>query len=507
MSLVDSAIVRLLPVVPKPVVRRISGGTSPARRWTTLCAWCASSTPTASSRRSTSSAKRSSIPTRPVRSPAPTARRSTRSSAGGSTPTSASSRPALGLKLGYELCRENLEALVRRAAELAHLRADRHGGLVHDRRDARALPRAAGGRARERRDRPAGAASSGPLDDVRALAELRPNVRLCKGIYVERPEIAFQRLRRGAGELRAVARRAARGGLLRGDRDPRRVAARAREAARRRARARSRASTSSRCCSAFDRLSATSWSRGPPAAHLHAVRRAVVRVLAAPAAGEPASSPATSRPTRSTACCRAATARRDLDAGRGLPRRDEDGRELISTSRPASASPRSATATRGSRRPGPQQTVVHALGDLADAAVTAALRERLPYPAKLGVTGEDAVEIGLRTALLTTGSRDRRLRGAYHGTGLLALAATSIEPFRAPFAAWLPGPVYRFAYGEDPGPLPADAGCVIVEPVQARGGARVPPDDFLRQLRRALRRGGRGARSATRSTAASAGPA
>src|SRR3712207_4914638 len=28
--------------------------------------------------------------------------------------------------------------------------------------------------------------------DVRALAELRPNVRLCKGIYVEPAEIAFQ---------------------------------------------------------------------------------------------------------------------------------------------------------------------------------------------------------------------------------------------------------------------------------------------------------------------------
>ena len=39
--------------------------------------------------------------------------------------------------------------------------------------------------------------------------------------------------------------------------------------------------------------------------------------------------------------------------------------------------------------------------------------------------------------------------------------------------------MHRFAYGEDPVPLPADAGCVIVEPVQARGGARVPPDEFL----------------------------
>jgi proline dehydrogenase len=30
------------------------------------------------------------------------------------------------------------------------------------------------------------------LDDIRDLAELRPSVRVCKGIYVEPPEIAYQ---------------------------------------------------------------------------------------------------------------------------------------------------------------------------------------------------------------------------------------------------------------------------------------------------------------------------
>jgi 4-aminobutyrate aminotransferase-like enzyme len=129
--------------------------------------------------------------------------------------------------------------------------------------------------------------------------------------------------------------------------------------------------------------------------------------------------------------------------------------------------------------------VVHALGDLAEAQATQRLREALPWPAKLGVTGEDAVEIALRTALLATGKPGIvAFEGAYHGTGLLALAATDFERFRSPFAAWLPGPVHRFAYGEDPGPLPEDAGCAIVEPVQGRGGARVPPDGFLEQMRR-----------------------
>ncbi len=129
--------------------------------------------------------------------------------------------------------------------------------------------------------------------------------------------------------------------------------------------------------------------------------------------------------------------------------------------------------------------VVHALGDLAEAEATQRLRAALPWPAKLGVTGEDAVEIALRTALLATKRPGIvAFEGAYHGTGLLALAATGLERFREPFAAWLPGPVHRRAYGEDPGPLPEDAGVVVVEPVQGRGGSRVPPDDFLPALRR-----------------------
>jgi acetylornithine/succinyldiaminopimelate/putrescine aminotransferase len=129
--------------------------------------------------------------------------------------------------------------------------------------------------------------------------------------------------------------------------------------------------------------------------------------------------------------------------------------------------------------------VAHALGDLAEAEVTRDLRAALPWPAKFGVTGEDAVEIALRTGLLATGKPGIvAFEGAYHGTGLLALAATGLERFREPFAAWLPGPVHRRAYGEDPGPLPDDAGVVIVEPVQGRAGARVPPNEFLPALRK-----------------------
>jgi 4-aminobutyrate aminotransferase-like enzyme len=130
------------------------------------------------------------------------------------------------------------------------------------------------------------------------------------------------------------------------------------------------------------------------------------------------------------------------------------------------------------------QEVVHALGDLADAEITVRFRESLPWPAKLGVTGEDAVEIAIRTAHLANGRPGIvAFEGAYHGTGLLALAATGFERFREPWEEWLPGPVHRRAYGEDPGPLPRDTTCVVVEPVQGRAGSIVPPDGFLETLR------------------------
>jgi 4-aminobutyrate aminotransferase-like enzyme len=167
---------------------------------------------------------------------------------------------------------------------------------------------------------------------------------------------------------------------------------------------------------------------------------------------------------------------------------DTDGREYIDLSAGF------GVAALGHRNPDIAAAVaaqaercIHALGDLAEADVAPELRRRLgggERTALLGVTGEDAVELALRTALLVTGRPGIvAFEGAYHGSGLLALAASGFERFRAPFRAWLPGPVHRRPYGEDPGPLPAEAGCVVVEPVQGRAGARVPPAGFLERLR------------------------
>jgi proline dehydrogenase len=98
---------------------------------------------------------------------------------------------ALGLELDYDLCRENLDAVVRHAAESGNfVRIDMEdSSTTDDTLRLYAELRAAGLdnvgvvlQAYLRRT----------LDDIRRLAPLRPSVRLCKGIYVEPPELAFQ---------------------------------------------------------------------------------------------------------------------------------------------------------------------------------------------------------------------------------------------------------------------------------------------------------------------------
>ena len=103
---------------------------------------------------------------------------------------------------------------------------------------------------------------------------------------------------------------------------------------------------------------------------------------------------------------------------------------------------------------------------------------------QLGVTGRGRRRDRPRTALLATGKAGIvAFEGAYHGTGLLALAATGFERFREPFAAWLPGRFTASRTARIRDRSRQDAGCVIVEPVQGRAGARVPPDGFLERLR------------------------
>jgi proline dehydrogenase len=98
---------------------------------------------------------------------------------------------ALGLKLGYDLCRENLQAVVAHAAGLGNfVRIDMEDSSTTD--DALRLYRELRAAGHENVGIVLQARLKRTLADVAALAELRPNVRLCKGIYLEPTEIAFR---------------------------------------------------------------------------------------------------------------------------------------------------------------------------------------------------------------------------------------------------------------------------------------------------------------------------
>jgi proline dehydrogenase len=97
---------------------------------------------------------------------------------------------AVGLKLGYDVGSANVEALVRHAAETGNfVRIDMEDATTTD--DTLRMYREL---------REAGLDNVGvvlqarlrrTLDDIAALADLQPNVRICKGIYLEPEEIAY----------------------------------------------------------------------------------------------------------------------------------------------------------------------------------------------------------------------------------------------------------------------------------------------------------------------------
>jgi proline dehydrogenase len=97
---------------------------------------------------------------------------------------------ALGLDLSYELCRENLVDVVRTAAGYANfVRIDMEDSSTTD--DTLRLYRELREDGHDNLGVVLQARLRRTLDDVRALADLRPSVRLCKGIYLEPGSIAF----------------------------------------------------------------------------------------------------------------------------------------------------------------------------------------------------------------------------------------------------------------------------------------------------------------------------
>lgn len=173
--------------------------------------------------------------------------------------------------------------------------------------------------------------------------------------------------------------------------------------------------------------------------------------------------------------------------------------------------------------------LMHSMGDVHPTELKTRLCERLSAltferwgvgtgKVVLGNSGSDAVEIALKTSLLHSGRAGViAFTGGYHGLGLGALSATGIPFFREPFrpqlkelATNLPYPhCFRCPFGVREGfrvegrdfPNCAascleslhdeiertiarrEIGCILVEPLQGRGGCVVPPRDFLPMLR------------------------
>jgi proline dehydrogenase len=97
----------------------------------------------------------------------------------------------LGLKLGYEFCRENLATVVRGAADRSNfVRIDMEDSSCTD--DTLRIYRDLRSDGLDNVGIVLQAALRRTLDDVHELAGLGLNVRLCKGIYIEPPEIAYQ---------------------------------------------------------------------------------------------------------------------------------------------------------------------------------------------------------------------------------------------------------------------------------------------------------------------------
>jgi proline dehydrogenase len=98
---------------------------------------------------------------------------------------------ALGLKLDRGLCRADLTAVVEEAARFANfVRIDMEASSTTS--ETLALYREIREGGHDNLGVVLQTALKRTLSDIGALADLRPNVRVCKGIYVEPPEIAYQ---------------------------------------------------------------------------------------------------------------------------------------------------------------------------------------------------------------------------------------------------------------------------------------------------------------------------
>jgi acetylornithine/N-succinyldiaminopimelate aminotransferase len=100
-------------------------------------------------------------------------------------------------------------------------------------------------------------------------------------------------------------------------------------------------------------------------------------------------------------------------------------------------------------------------------------------------SGAEAIECALKAARKFTGRAGFvAFDGAYHGDTMGALAIAGNAAMREPFGA-LPGPVRHLPYDDVRAVEKIDStiAAVVVEPIQAEGGVRIPEIGFIRALR------------------------
>ena len=139
-------------------------------------------------------------------------------------------------------------------------------------------------------------------------------------------------------------------------------------------------------------------------------------------------------------------------------------------------------------------TLIHAMGDAWPDATRIKLLERLASIAPegldvtlLGLSGSDAVDAAVKTAVLATGKTGvLTFEGGYHGLALGVLALQGYKAsFTAPFADIAHPDVRRLPYGCDPDLLDEvldGVGLVLVEPIQGRGGFHPAPSGWLQAI-------------------------
>ena len=153
--------------------------------------------------------------------------------------------------------------------------------------------------------------------------------------------------------------------------------------------------------------------------------------------------------------------------------------------------------------------LMHAMGDVHPHALKAELARELSRitferwsdgkqtgKTIFGNSGFEAVEAALKTAMLATGKTGViAFNGSYHGLGYGALTTTYRQFFRGPFRLQLAEFAHFAPFPISPTDLQqtkrmiadrfkgSSIGAILVEPVQGRGGIRIPDPEFLPLLR------------------------